>query len=84
MEFEVGSSVLVEPFEISQLPVSIAAFARFAETTGYVTSAEKNADSESFRHNFPLSGSTEAERQSMAAGVISYLDAWAYCPGYRD
>jgi hypothetical protein len=53
------------------------------EATGYVTTAERNDDTESFREHFALGRSSQNERRSMPATVVSYLDAVEYCQWAR-
>jgi hypothetical protein len=74
-----GTTEDVGSFEIAKFPVSIAQFARFADATGYRTTAERRDDEYWFRNPPSLQGVPDNKRGPVTAYFVSYNDAVAYC-----
>jgi hypothetical protein len=79
VRFETGQEVLVEPFAISTEPVLTGEYARFVEQSGYVTTAERNGDCESFRKHGGLAFGIEIPPEKQPVSYLSWTDAQAYC-----
>lgn len=79
VEFEDGSTQGVEPFSIARWPVSVGEYTRFTQTTGYVTQAELDGETMTFRHNDILLPFGEAVKKRKGAKCLSYYDAEVYC-----
>ncbi len=73
------STLTVESFEIARYPVSIAQFTRFVDATSYVTSAEKQHHSKSFRHLFSYEEDVPDAFRVIPARFLTYMDSAAYC-----
>lgn len=76
---EDGSVVRAGPFRVSRCPVTIGDFEEFVKATGYVTTAERNGDTDTFREHCALELLTEEEKSLSDANNVSYLDATRYC-----
>ncbi|QDU31847.1 Formylglycine-generating sulfatase enzyme [Anatilimnocola aggregata] len=76
--FENGNSMGVPPFAIYRAPVTTAEFDVFTQTTGYVTTSEKNNDG-SFRLDATLEPLRPADRGNVPVHNVSYVDVEAYC-----
>jgi hypothetical protein len=79
VELESGFKERVGPFCISQEEVTVSEFEHFVRATSYVTTAERSGRRASFRSNFGINEFAPAERQSMPATLVSYIDAVEYC-----
>lgn len=79
VEFEDGRQVAVAPFSIAWSPVTVGQFDEFVQATGYVTSAERQEDSNTFRDHTCLSGISKRDHKHVPAACVSYLDSAAYC-----
>ena len=79
VQFEDGSRVFVENFEIRQSPITIAEFEQFTLSTGYLTDAERADCPSSFRDNFAANEFKVRERASLPANYLTFNDAEAFC-----
>ena len=79
VEFEDGQQAAVAPFSIAWSPVTVGQIEDFVAATGYVTSAERQEISNTFRDHTCLSGISKRDLKNAPAACVSYLDASAYC-----
>lgn len=80
--YEDGSSVLLEPYEISRSPVTTGQFEEFTAATGYVTDCERNGDG-TFRFDETIEPIQPKSRGNIPVHSVSFNDATAFCEWAR-
>jgi hypothetical protein len=83
VQMENGECVSVSLFSIARRPVTIAEFAEFVGSTGYITLAEQEGSAETFREHSGLSGLSARVRSEVPAQFVAPSDAQAFCEHFR-
>jgi len=79
VEFENSKRLEVKAFLIARHPVTISEFEKFVQDTGFVTLAEHQASSETFREHCGLSGLAASIRLDAPVQFVTLADAQAFC-----
>jgi hypothetical protein len=78
VQLESGELETVDSFRIGRYPITCGQFEQFTSETGYLTTAERKGDTESFRANGTISGLPRNVQLQAAVACVSWEDALAY------
>lgn len=79
VEFEDERKAAVCAFWITKRPITVGQYLEFSDATGYVTTAEREGDVKTFKHNELTEDLGETQALHTSAVFISKKDAEAYC-----